>query len=126
MWKDNNGNVCEPTYNVGERLGKEKLMNKKKQYEIKNVGIDFTSLRDDYGTITGKCFIYGEENGVETLDTRLFCYGPDEDIQFATPLDDAFTNEEYEEIARILAQNIKDNFELFLAAIKPLTDKDAA
>lgn len=101
-------------------------MDKKKQYEIKNVGIDFMSLRDDYGTITGKCLIYGEENGVEILDTRLFGYGPDKDIQFTTPLDDAFTNEEYEEIARILAQNIKDNFELFLAAVKPLTDKDAA
>lgn len=101
-------------------------MNKEKQYKIQNVGIDFTSLRDDYGTITGKCIIYGEENGEDTLDTRPFCYGPDEGIQFATPLDDAFTNEEYEEIARILAQNIKDNYESLLAAVKPLTDKDAA
>jgi hypothetical protein len=99
-------------------------MSKEKQYRIRDVGIDFTSLRDDYGTITGKCIIYGEENGEEALDNRLFCYGPDKDIQFATPLDDAFTNEEYEEIARILAQNIEDNFESFIIAVKPLTDKE--
>jgi hypothetical protein len=99
-------------------------MNKEKQYRIRDVGIDFTSLRDDYGTITGTCIIYGEENGKDTLDTRPFCYGPDKDIQFATPLDDAFTNEEYEEIARILAQNIEDNFESFIIAAKPLTDKE--
>lgn len=101
-------------------------MSKETQYKIQNVGIDFMSLRDDYGTITGKCFIYGEENGEDALDTRHFSYGPDKDIQFATPLDDAFTNEEYDEIARILAQNIKDNFELFLATAKQLTDEDAA
>lgn len=99
-------------------------MNKEKQYRIRDVGIDFTSLRDDYGTITGKCIIYGEENGEEALDTRLFCYSPDEDLQFATPLDDAFTNEEYEEIARILAQNIKDNYESLIIAVQPLTDKE--
>lgn len=101
-------------------------MNKEKHYKIQNVGIDFTSLRDDYGTITGYCIIYGKENGEDTLDTRPFSYGPDEDLQFATPLDDEFTSEEYDEIARILAQNIKDNYESLLAAIKPLTDKDAA
>lgn len=101
-------------------------MSKETQYKIRDVGIDFTSLRDDYGTITGYCIIYGKENGEDTFDTRPFSYGPDKDIAFATPLDDAFTNEEYEEIARILAQNIKDNFESFLAAVKQLTDKDAA
>lgn len=99
-------------------------MSKEKQYRILDVGIDFTSLRDDYGTIAGYCIIYGEENGEDTLDTRYFGYGPDKDIQFATPLVDEFTNEEYDEIARILAQNIKDNYESFIAAVKPLTDKE--
>lgn len=101
-------------------------MSKEKQYKIQNVGIDFMSLRDDYGTITGYCIIYGKENGENTYDTRPFCYGPDKDIQFATPLDDEFTNEDYDEIARILAQNIEDNLESILSAIKPLTEKDAA
>ena len=101
-------------------------MSKETQYKIQNVGIDFTSLRDDYGTITGYCIIYGKENGEDALDTRPFCYGPDKDISFATPLDDEFTSEEYDEIARILAQNIKDNYESLIIAVKPLTDKDAA
>lgn len=101
-------------------------MSKETQYKIRDVGIDLTSLRDDYGTITGKCIIYSEENGNEVLETRPFCYGPDKDIQFATPYLDAFTNEEYKEIARILAQNIKDNYESLIAAVKPLTDEDAA
>lgn len=99
-------------------------MEKDKQYRIRDVGIDFTSLRNDHGTITGYCIIYGKENGEDALDTRPFCYGPDKDIQFATPLGDAFTSEEYDEIARILAQNIKDNYESLIIAVKPLTDKE--
>lgn len=99
-------------------------MSKEKQYRILDVGIDFTSLRDDYGNITGYCIIYGEENGEDTLDTRPFSYGPNKDIAFATPLDDEFTNGEYDEIARILAQNIQDNFESLIIAVKPLTDKE--
>ena len=101
-------------------------MSKETQYKIENVGIDFMSLRDDHGAITGRCFIYGKENGEDAFDTRPFRYGSDKDIQFATPLYDAFTSEEYDEIARILAQNIKDNFELLFSVIKQLTDKDAA
>ena len=99
-------------------------MDKEKQYRIRDVGIDFTSLRNDRGVITGSCIIYGKENGKDAFDTRPFRYVSDKDIQFATPLDDPFTNEEYEEIFRILAQNIKDNFELLIIAAESLTNKE--
>ena len=99
-------------------------MEKDKQYRIQGVGIDLMSLRDDHGAITGRCIIYGKENGEDAFDTRPFRYGSDKDIQLATPLDDTFTNEEYEEIFRILAQKIKDNFESFINVAKSLTNKE--
>lgn len=99
-------------------------MRKEKQYKIQNVGIDFTSLRDDHGTVTGTCIIYGKENGEDVLDTRPFSYDSEGNIQFATPLDDAFSNEEYAEISEILAQNIEDNLRSFLNAAESLTKKE--
>lgn len=96
------------------------------KWKIKEVGIDFTSVRDDYGIITADCDIVGEEGGDETYDDRQFAYDPrDGSVAIShEPEGDCFSEDDYREAEALLLENISDNKDAFLKAAKPITAEE--
>lgn len=96
------------------------IIDEQKGSKVTNVGIDFSSLvKSADGVITGKCFIYTNENDEECYDVRTF-------MEFLGTLiikmkgdgTDGLTEKDYLAAEKLLEKNIETNKEDYLASIK--------
>ena len=87
-------------------------------WKLKEVGIDFDSVQQDYGMIAADCDIIGEEDGEETCDSRSFTYDPYNGEVLINHLieGDRFSEEDYREAELLLQDSISDNKDAFLKA----------
>lgn len=80
-------------------------------FVLTGVKYDHNSLREDYGSITGDCYIIGIHNGKSITTARGFCWdygnkGIDE-ISVTFNYYDIFNQKDYDTIAKALLPKLK-------------------
>lgn len=98
-----------------------------RNWKIKEVGIDFDSVRNEYGLIYADCDIVGEIDGEETHDSRSFSFDPYlNEVEIKRIIDgDAFSEADYAEAEPLLRENVLTNKESLVEAARSLEEAGA-